>query len=140
MPLDRSAFPYGYRVIDPRDPYEVGAGPFYVPEGSATDFHVLLRAGPAHCNGSGVVHGGLLMTMADVTVCAAAVQDVPGERAVTISLNADFVAAGLLNDLLEARAEVVRRTGSLVFARGEINTERETILTCSAVIKRMRRT
>ena len=139
MPLDRADFPQGYRIIDPRDPFEIGTGPFYVPEDEAGGFHVLLRAEAAHINGSGVVHGGLLMTMADVTLCAAAVLGAPDERAITVSLTADFISAGRLGDLLEATAEIVRRTGSLVFARGQIEANGQVLLTCSAVIKRARR-
>ena len=139
MPAERANYPQDYRVIDPRDPFEKGAGPFYVPEDEGRDFHVLLEAGPGHCNASGIIHGGLLMTMADVTVCAAAVLNLPGERAITVSLTADFVSAGSLGDLLEARADIVRRTGSLVFARGQIETGGRVLLTCSAVIKRARR-
>lgn len=139
MPPVRDAFPCGYRIIDERDPFEVGTGPFYVPE-SGDDFHLLLPVEAKHCNASGVVHGGLLMTMADVTVCAAAIRGTSDERAITVSLTADFIAAGQLGDLLEARAEVTHRTGSLAFVRGQIATADRILLTCSAVIKRARRT
>lgn len=139
MSTDRPDFPSGYRIIDPHDPFETGTGPFYAPK-EGGDFHLLLQVGPPHCNRSGVVHGGLLMTMADVTVCAAAVIDAPhDERAITVSLNADFVAAAVEGDMLEARAEIIRRTGSLVFARGEIRVGPDIVMTASAVIKRMRR-
>ncbi len=133
-----AAIPCGYRIIDPRDPFETGAGPFYVSD--TGPFRLLLRVEPRHCNASGIVHGGLLMTMADVTVCAVAVRDTPEERAITVSLTGDFVDAGRLGDLLEGRAEIVRRTGSLVFARGEISTGGRSLFVCSAVIKRARRT
>lgn len=139
MPLDRTAFPRGYRIIDARDPFETAAGPFYAPEDRSEPLRVLLRAEAKHCNASGVIHGGMLTTMADVTLCAQAVWDNPEERAVTVSLTSDFVDAGREGDFLEARAEIVRRTGSLVFARGRIAADGRTVLTCSAVIKRVRR-
>lgn len=138
MAHSRPAVPDGYRIIDPRDPYEVAAGPFYLPE-SGDDFHLLLPVEARHCNASGVVHGGLLVTLADVTVCAAAIRGADDERAVTVSLTADFIAAGHEGDLLEARAEVTRRTGSLAFVRGQVAADGRILLTCSAVIKRMRR-
>lgn len=136
----QATLPQGYRVIDPRDPYETGTGPFYVPEAEDADFHVLLKVERRHCNASGIVHGGLLMTMADVTLCAAAVSSYVEERAITVSLGADFVSAAEFGDLLEARAEITRKTGSLVFARGQILCNSRIVLTCSAVIKWMRRT
>ena len=139
MPSERASAPPGFRILDPRDTFEKGVGPFLVPEDVGDDFRALLKVEERHCNASGVVHGGLLMTMADATVCTVAIQGMPGERAITVSLTADFVAAAELGELLEARARIVQRTGSLVFMRGDIAVEGRTVLTCSAVIKRIRR-
>ena len=139
MPAPAAEYPPGYRVIDPSDPFETGSGPFFVPVDQAAPFRLLLRVEKRHCNSSGSVHGGLLATMADVAVCAIAVLGQPGERAITVSLTTDFVSAGNLGDLIEARAEVTRRTGSLVFARAQIEVEDRVLLTCSAIIKRAKR-
>ena len=139
MPSARDNVPSGFRILDPRDTFEKGVGPFLVPEDAGDEFRATLKIEERHCNASGVVHGGLLMTMADATVCTVAIEGMEDERAITVSLTADFVAAAELGDLLEARAQIVRRTGSLVFMRGEIVVAERVVLTCSAVIKRMRR-
>ena len=49
----------------------------------------------------------------------------------------EFGAAG--GEIIKARAEVVRRTGQMVFMRGDIYTDERVILTCSSVLRRMRK-
>ncbi len=137
---DRPAdFPDAYRVTDPTDPFETGAGPFFSPIDDGGDPRVVLDAGPGHCNAHRSIHGGLLMTMADLTLCVEAVRDFPGEHALTVSMNTEFVAGGREGDFTVARAEVVRRTGSLVFLRGQITAGDRILLNFSAVVKRARR-
>ena len=92
-----------------------------------------------HCNSSGVTHGGLLMTMADLTLCAAARAGLPDERAITVQLDAQFTDAGRIGDFLVARAEVVRRGGTLIFVRGQIQCGERVLLTASAVTRRVKR-
>ena len=131
--------PAGYVIFDPSDPFEVRAGPFYGPRDAAAEPHFVFRAGSRHCNSAGVVHGGLLMTFADLALCAIALQDRAGERAITVDFNARFVAAGRVGDLVDARGEVLRRTGSLVFVRGRVSASDRTLITASAVVKRVPR-
>ncbi len=133
-------FPKGYYVFDPVDPFENGAGPFYCPEADDGDPRIVFRAEPRHCNTAGALHGGLLMTLADLTLCATACRGLAGERAITVAINAEFVAAGFAGDLIVARAEVVRRTGSLVFLRGQLTAGERILVTCSSVVKRVKRT
>ncbi|MFN4090945.1 MAG: PaaI family thioesterase [Alphaproteobacteria bacterium] len=138
----------GFRIPYPDDPYEVGAGPFWVPDVAEPDGTLVLWTERKHCNGSGVVHGGLLATMADLAVCWLAVIGHSDERAVTVSLTTDYAGGAVEGDVLVARPEIVRRTGSLVFARctlrahegGPDGAESRPVAVASAVIKRMRRT
>ena len=132
-------FPDRYRITDPHDPFETGAGPFYSPVDDGGDPRVVLKAEPGHCNTSGAIHGGLLMTMADLALCAEANREMPEERSITISLNSEFVAAGQAGDFVVARAEVIRRPGSMVFVRGQIRAGDRVLLNSSAVVKRVKR-
>ena len=132
-------FPDRYSVTDPHDPFETGTGPFYSPIDDDGDPRVVLKAEPGHCNTSGAIHGGLLMTMADLALCAEANREMPEERSITISLNSEFVAAGQAGDFVVARAEVIRRTGSMVFVRGQITAGDRVLLNSSAVVKRVKR-
>ncbi len=126
----------GYIIYDPVDPFENDAGPFFwrlLEDGS---HHFVLRGEPRHANAYGVIHGGLLMTMADLTMAVTAKGE-PDDAFVTVSFNSEFVAAGHAGDLIEARGELIRRTGSMAFVRGHIHVGETTLFVCSAVMKRV---
>lgn len=131
-------FPDAFEVSDPADPHETAAGLFYMRKGGALG-DVYLLAERKHCNSGGVVHGGLLMTMADLALCAACREGLVGERAITVSLNAEFLAAGREGDFIEAKAELTRRGSSMAFARCVISTGGRSLMTASAVTKRVPR-
>jgi acyl-coenzyme A thioesterase PaaI-like protein len=54
-----------------------------------------------------------------------------------VAFNSEFVAAGRAGDLVEARGELVRRTGGMAFVRGHVHVGETTLLVCSAVMKRI---
>jgi uncharacterized protein (TIGR00369 family) len=126
----------GYRSWS-GDAAEDHIGPFFyrLTENGA---ETLFRVQAHNLNSSGSVHGGVLMTFIDYTLCVAAVGET-GERVVTVSCNSEFIAGAREGAVLEGRGEVVRRTGSMVFTRGSIEADGATILTASAVVKRIRR-
>ena len=130
------ALPAGYRPFAYEDPFEDHVGPLgYKVVDGAISF--AFQADRRHANTSGTLHGGMLMTFADYALCLIAVWDQPGEKCVTVSCNSQFVAAGKPGELIEASGEVVRRTGSLAFVRGQIFTGTRVLLTCSAIVKRI---
>jgi len=71
-------------------------------------------------NGSGSLHGGVLMTFADISMSQVArlVSGAPGCN--TVSLTCDFVGPGKLADVIEARVRVTRQTRTLVFLAADI--------------------
>jgi uncharacterized protein (TIGR00369 family) len=73
-----------------------------------------------HLNGSGSVHGGMLMTFADIAMSqtARAVSGAPSTS--TVSLTCDFVGPGKPGETLEARVRVTRQTRTLVFLCADI--------------------
>lgn len=130
------ALPPGYRAFAYEDPFEDHVGPF----GYRTDdgrISFAFRADGRHANTSGTLHGGMLMTFADYALCLTAVWDQPGEKCVTVSCNCEFVAAGEPGALIEAAGEVVRRTRSLTFVRGQVASGDRVLLNYSAIVKRI---
>lgn len=128
--------PTGYRTYDYLDRFEDLVGPLgYKIENGAIRF--AFRVEPRHCNTQSTLHGGMLMTFADYALCLAAVWDQPGEKCVTVSLNGEFMAPGKLGDLVESTAEVVRRTGSLAFVRGQVAVGDLTLVNYSGIVKRL---
>ena len=128
--------PPGYEPYAYEDPFEDHVGPLgYRIDGNTISF--AFQADGRHANTGGTLHGGMLMTFADFALCLTAVWDQPGEKCVTVSCNCEFVAAGEPGALVEAAGEVVRRTRSLTFVRGQIFTDGRVLLNCSAIVKRI---
>ena len=127
----------GYTIYDPIDPLENHVGPFFWKELEDGIQHFILKSEARHCNRHEIVHGGLMMTMIDLAMVVAA-KETWDEQLVTVSLNSEFVDAGRAGDLIEANGELVRRTGSMAFVRGRVYAGERTLLSSSAVLKRMR--
>lgn len=118
------------------DPAEDHIGPFFfkmIGENPQSAF----RLEPRHCNAHNTVHGGILMTFADYTLCLGANRGTQVDL-VTVSCNNEFIAPASVGDLVTGHGEVVRRGGSLVFMRCLIKVGSKNILSSSGVIKLLR--
>ncbi len=101
-------------------------GPIYRlsldPDGMGGRFAFI--AEPKHMNSAGSVHGGMLMTFADVAMSqitrAGVPRATPAKAGGTVSLTADFVGPGRLGDMIEAEVRVTRRTRTLAFMSADI--------------------
>ncbi|MEA2755580.1 MAG: hypothetical protein QOJ54_1869 [Aliidongia sp.] len=123
----------------PQDTFEVHSGPFYFrPDAGTGGIRCAFRVTRQHLNGGGSAHGGCLLTFADYSLFAFASDALAGTRAVTVSLNSEFVGPALEGDLVEATGEVVRAGGSLLFLRGLITANGRPALTFSGVIKKLK--
>ncbi len=118
------------------DPYETVIGPFYfkVESGRALSAFEPRRQ---HLNGAGAIHGGALMSFADFALFSIAHAELQDVRAVTLTCNSEFLSAGDLNGLVEARGEVLRATRSLIFVRGLITQANRTLLAFSGTLKKI---
>jgi uncharacterized protein (TIGR00369 family) len=129
------AVPEGF-VQSTRGPYTSHNGPIFhkvTDDGMVHAFRVLDR----HCNGHGILHGGMMMTFAD-GVLASAVHRAVQVPALTLRMTCDFVAIGRLGDWVEGVGTVMRATRSVAFVEGRLRVGERTILTTSAVFKLMR--
>jgi uncharacterized protein (TIGR00369 family) len=101
------------------------AGPFYrLPDEGADENRVRRFAFVVlekHMNGSGSVHGGLLMTFADIAMSRTSRLASGAKSCSTVALNCDFVGPGRLGDLIGIRVRVSRQTRTLVFLTAEIS-------------------
>ena len=130
------ALPDGFRTFPYDDPFENHVGPFgYRQEGDRIRF--AFRSDGRHANTGGTLHGGMLMTFADFALCLATVWDQPGEKCVTVSCHCDFIAPGTPGAVIEATGEVVRRTRTLAFVRGEVLEDDRVLLSYSAIVRRL---
>ena len=111
------------------------AGPFYrLPdEGDVRRFAFVVL--DHHMNGSGSVHGGLLMTFADIAMSRTSRLVSGAKSCSTVALNCDFVGPGRLGDLIEARVRATRQTRTLVFLGAELSTADRIVLTATGLWK-----
>ncbi|WP_184721071.1 PaaI family thioesterase [Caulobacter sp.] len=128
----------GWRTWSGLDPFEDQSGPFYFREDDAGVVTTAFRAETKHMNGGGFMHGGCMMTFADFSLFAIAWKELADSRAVTVSLNGEFVGPARPGDLVTATGEVVRAGGSLLFIRGLIATGGSPMLNFSGVVKKIR--
>lgn len=93
-----------------------------------------LRVQPKHLNLRGIVHGGLLVTLADSALGHAinhARQQPLG--VVTVSLATDFVETARLGDWIEADVDIQRVGGRMAFANCYLHVGERRILRASGV-------
>ena len=127
----------GWTTYDLKDTFDQTVGPFYFrpdPDGS---MRCAFRAEQKHMNAGGRMHGGCLMTFADIALFQTAYQEMEGSNGVTVQLDSTFVDAARVGDLVEATGEVVRAGGSLIFVRGELTTAGRVLMPFSGVIKKV---
>ncbi len=134
----------GFRKWDGFDPFEEHTGPFYFRETEPGRYLCAFEALGQHVNGSGAIHGGCLMTFADFALFVISKPALQDGMGVTVSMNSEFIGAGLEQDFVQATGEIVRETGSLVFARGLVfsaragETDPVMLLNFSGIVKKIR--
>ena len=129
--------PQGFVPHESRGAFAKHNGPYFdrlVSEGSEQAFFVL----PRHCNGLGIIHGGMLSAFLDsllASAAARAAQAVP----VTIHLSLDFLDMGRAGDWVLGEARTTRLTRDLAFVEGRAHMQERTLARASGVFKLMRR-
>lgn len=79
---------------------------------------ITLPQRPEHLNAFAVVHGGVLMTLMDVTMAAAARSATDGQGAITIEMKTSFMRAAKAP--LRAEGRLLHRTRSMAFTEGTV--------------------
>jgi uncharacterized protein (TIGR00369 family) len=90
----------------------------------------------AHTNPAGIVHGGMLTTLADMLlVLGASAQTGLSRYMVTVNLSCDFIAPAMEGSWIEGRLKVLRSTRSLVFCQGSLEADGALVLRLSGIAK-----
>jgi uncharacterized protein (TIGR00369 family) len=129
--------PAGYvRTVSP-DPYERNNALDWVHELGEGRVEVGLLAEELHANEYGIVHGGVLMMLADAALCMNSRWHDKNEGALTVSMTNNFVASAKVGEFIESRSHVVRRTRQLSFVNCEIVVGDRVVMTAAGIIKRL---
>jgi acyl-coenzyme A thioesterase 13 len=125
--------PAGFKPLHRTSPFNTLVGPLYT-KGEGAGRMIGLRAETKHCNSRGIVHGGLLATLADLALgyTIAFLSD-PPRSAVTASLTIDYAGSAKVGDWLEVRTDVQKSGGRLTFANCYVHVGEARIVRASAV-------
>ncbi len=111
------------------------AGPYWVRREDGVRVVGLLGE-ERHGNGYvGTVHGGVLMTFADIALGMGVVDAADTRDCVTLQLQMQFTASAPIGSFLTCRPELVRRTSQIVFMRGLIMAGERTVASADGMWK-----
>ena len=91
-----------------------------------------------HSNLSGAVHGGTTLGFIDVALFGASrvFGLIEAGTAVTLDLSVQFIGAGKTGVMMEAEVELLRETRRLLFLRGLVVQDEETVAAFSGTIRK----
>jgi acyl-coenzyme A thioesterase PaaI-like protein len=81
------------------------------------------------------VHGGMLMSFADDAFGMAVWEAADRQPCTTVQLNTQFIAPVRAGEFVESRAELLRRTRTLIFIRGTLAVGGRTVIHADGVWK-----
>jgi uncharacterized protein (TIGR00369 family) len=108
----------GWAIVN-NTPFGELVGPIWQRQSGGL-LHFGFVVAPKHLNRAGILHGGMLMTLADNAMAIAARHATGSKRHATIELNIQFAGAVRLGEFVEARPAVVRATRSLAFMEAKM--------------------
>lgn len=113
--------------------FNLHAGPFYRLSDDGETRRFAFEALEMHMNSVGSVHGGLLMSFADVALSRTSRLVSGAKSCSTITLNCDFVGPGSLGDLIVAEVRATRQTRTLVFLSGILSCEDRVLMVATGL-------
>jgi len=128
--------PPGFELQADRGPFTSHNGPLYVRRtdaGVEQAFFALRR----HCNGLGLVHGGMISAFLD-GLLAGAVGRATRATPVTIHLSIDFLAMGRAGEWLIGEAHLTHAARDVAFADGVLRAGERAIARATGVFRLMR--
>ena len=123
----------GFKAIEHTGPFLAQNGPLYCKK---VDGKLVLglRIDEPHTNMRGIVHGGMLVTLADSALGTVLYNSrKPPQPMVTVSLTTDFIESAWPGDWVEAHVDVLRIGSRLAYANCYLQVGERRILRASAV-------
>ena len=106
-------------------------GPLYERRGDGSVVGLVIDE--RHTNSRGMLHGGVLVAIADTVMGHTSERAATGTRLVTVSLSTDFLGAARLGEWVQGHATVRRSGTRMAFASCAFHVEDRLILTASGV-------
>lgn len=129
--------PEGFVESASRGAFSVHNGPYFH-RPAARGVEQAFLAQKRHCNGLGLIHGGMLSAFLDGLLAAAAARAARATP-VTIHLSVDFLDMGRAGDWVLGEARATRVSRDIAFAEGRAHIGGRDLARASGVFKLMRR-
>lgn len=128
-----ASVPEGFVPLSRTSPFTELVGPIYQKVNSS-GLVIALEAEEKHCNARGIVHGGVLGTLADIAMgYSAAFSTEPPTPIVTTSQTIDFVGKAEKGDWIEVHTDVQKVGRTSAFANCYFHVASKRIARASAV-------
>lgn len=91
----------------------------------------------SHANYIDLIHGGALMSLADVALWDICRREIESEvlLASTITMNLEFVSSAKIGDFIQASGDLIKRGKNILFVRGLIKNDEKILLSFSGTMK-----
>jgi acyl-coenzyme A thioesterase PaaI-like protein len=92
-----------------------------------------------HLNLQGIIHGAVTLSLIDISLFVTMHTIGTGNSgpSVTLELSTQFVGGGDPTRPMDAVTEIVRETGKLVFVRGMVEQQADTVASFSGIVRKM---
>jgi uncharacterized protein (TIGR00369 family) len=135
---DGSFVPEGFERLKRGGPYMASLGPMYLRR-EPGKILIAMRMGDRHANMRGIVHGGMLASLADSSLgLGLALSCEHRHSFVTVNLSTDFIGAARPGDWVEAHVNIARIGSRVAFADCEMMVDNKRILRASGVFAVMK--
>jgi uncharacterized protein (TIGR00369 family) len=135
---DNSFVPAGFERLKRGGPYMASLGDLYLRRDSGK-IVIAMRMAGQHTNMRGIVHGGMLASLADSSLgLGLALSCEHRHSFVTVNLSTDFIDAARPGDWVEAHIHIGRIGSRVAFADCELMVDDKRILRASGVFAVMK--
>jgi len=137
---DKAQVPPGFERMQRGGPFIAALGPLYCRRTPATGgITIAMHATAAHTNMRGIVHGGMLATLADAALGLGLTLACEGRHSfLTVNLSTDFIDAARPGDWIEAHVHIGRTGLRVAFADCHLEVKGKRILRASGVFAVMK--
>jgi acyl-coenzyme A thioesterase 13 len=131
-----SAVPENFRRIENLSPFNALVGPLYEKR-DGDSVSIALRIEQKHTNSRGICHGGVLATLADLSLGYAMLAK-SGDRGsfLTAHLAVDYAGSARIGDWIESKVEIQRVGSRMAFANCYLMSGGKPIVRASAIFAR----
>ncbi|HEX4742213.1 MAG TPA: PaaI family thioesterase [Caulobacteraceae bacterium] len=130
--------PAGYVLQAGRGSFTTHNGPYFYDPSAADGARQAFFALGRHCNGLGLIHGGMISAFLDGLLASAAAR-ATGATPVTMHLSVDFLDMGRAGDWVMGEARVTRAARDVAFVEGRAHVRQRDLARVSGVFKLMKR-